>query len=507
MTQLALRDKVDIDWIIDKVLLYCEKQGGIELYPYQREYAEKIIESIIFNDGEEITALFSRQSGKTETVAVIMAGIMVLLPKLAEMDDFREALSHLSKGVWVGLFAPSREQAFTTFSRTRERIRSDNARMILNDPEVDTSLDKEANPMMLSNGSRMQMHSAAKQSQIESKTYHIIIIEEAQDVDQGKVTKSIHPMGAATNATILKIGTPNNKKCEFLEAIRRNKRLDTKRRGGRKAHYEYDYKVAQKYNPRYKQYIKKEKLRLGEDSDEFRMSYSLEWLLERGMFLSPEMKEKMYDVSLMHQLDSRAYCVAGIDIGKRTSSTIVTVAEVDFKNAVFDEYTQEKIPVKRTLNWLEIYGDDYESQYYEVMDFIKNYDIKVIYVDATAVGSAMADRLIYVMEGRADVVAYEFSMPSKSRMWKLLRREIENERFLVPAHAKTRRLRSYKNFEQQFDDLEKEWKGQHLVCQKPKDDKDAKDDYPDSAGLCCLAAHHEVMPELEEGDNPFWNDR
>ena len=54
---------IDIDWLIDKILMYSEKQADIELYPYQKEFARRIIESIVLNDGEEITALFSRQSG------------------------------------------------------------------------------------------------------------------------------------------------------------------------------------------------------------------------------------------------------------------------------------------------------------------------------------------------------------------------------------------------------------------------------------------------------------
>lgn len=500
----SIPDNVNIEWLIDRVVFYCEKQAGVEFRPYQREFAERIVESIILNDGEELTALFSRQSGKTETVATIMAGIMVIIPILAQMPQFEELIGQFKNGVWIGLFAPSNEQAFTTFSRTRDRLRSGNAKMILNDPEIDTTLDKESNPMMLSNGSLMRMQSAAKQSQIESKTYHILIVEEAQDVEKTKVLKSIHPMGAATNATIIKIGTSNNKRCEFLETINRNKRQDMKRRG-RRNHFEYDYTVAQKYNPRYKKFIEKEKRRLGEDSDEFRMSYKLEWLLERGMFLSEDMKEKLLDRKLKHELGSEKYCAVGIDCGKKKDSTVVTVLEVDWSRMEEDLATGEMRPYKRILNWLEIYGDDYESQYYEVLDFLKPYNIKCIYIDSTGVGTPIADRLKYGMEGIADVIAYDFTTPSKSVMWKSLNTEINAGRLVAPAHAKTRELRTYKNFENQFDTLEKDWRGQYMVCSHPKDDKDGKDDFPDSLGLANLAAHHEAMPDLEVCDNKFFH--
>ena len=120
-------------------------------------------------------------------------------------------------------------------------------------------------------------------------------------------------MSAAVNGTIVKIGTSNNQICDFLETIRRNKRMDienSRKRGYRRKHYEYDYKVAMKYNPLYKKFIEKEKRRLGEDSDAFRMSYKLEWILERGMFVSPEMLDKIEDRGLKHMESCKDYCVA-----------------------------------------------------------------------------------------------------------------------------------------------------------------------------------------------------
>ena len=41
----------------------------------------------------------------------------------------------------------------------------------------------------MSNGSYVRIHSAAPQAKVESKTYHIIIIDEAQDVSDEKVLK------------------------------------------------------------------------------------------------------------------------------------------------------------------------------------------------------------------------------------------------------------------------------------------------------------------------------
>ena len=43
---------------------------GIELYPYQEEAAEAIVHSAIQRDGNTFVLVFSRQSGKDETLAI-----------------------------------------------------------------------------------------------------------------------------------------------------------------------------------------------------------------------------------------------------------------------------------------------------------------------------------------------------------------------------------------------------------------------------------------------------
>ena len=80
-------------------------------------------------------------------------------------------------------------------------------------------------------------------------------------------------MGAAYNATICKIGTATTFKGDFYEAINRNKKEFEQGKLRVRNHFEYNYKVVMKYNPRYAKYIEREKRSLGETSDEFRMSY------------------------------------------------------------------------------------------------------------------------------------------------------------------------------------------------------------------------------------------
>jgi hypothetical protein len=219
------------------------------------------------------------------------------------------------------------------------------------------------------------------------------------------------------------------------------------------------------------------------------------------MFMSEEMMTDIFDKSLQHKLQSNLYCAAGIDCGKRNDSTIVTIAEVDNTHLEEDRVSGDMKARKQVINWLELQGDDYESQYYQIIDFLKSYNVKCIFVDSTGVGTPIADRLIYGFEGVAEVVPYDFTTSSKSEMWKSLQGEIRTRRLTVCGHAKTRSLRTWKNFHQQMEMLEKDYKGQHMVCAHPEDIKDAHDDYCDSLALCNLACDYDALPEIEISDN------
>lgn len=501
--------KKEVKDLCEKILKYCEVQSGITLHPYQKQFGECIVWSLITNQGEEITALFSRQSGKTETVAVILGGCMVILPKLAnEMPGMFE-IDMFKDGLMVGLFAPSNEQSFTAFSRIRERIRSKNAQMIMNDVEIDTYLenDGKGNPMMLSNGSFVRMQTAAKQANIESKSYHVVLIDEAQDCDNTKVKKSIHPMLAAYNGTIIKIGTSNTKRSDFYDAIRRNIRREQKH-GAVKTHFQFDYKIVAKYNPKYKTFVEKEIERLGFDSDEFRMAYRLHFILERGMFITQdELEENVFDYQLKHAESELDFdCVVGIDVAKGGDSTVVTVLRLDYENMIVDEVTGLEYPMKELVNWLEFNGENHEVQFKQITDWLNQFKVTCIYIDSTGMGDPVADRFEAYYYGQAHVEGYKFTRPSKSVMWKALYAEISGKRLKVPAHNRTQRLRAWKKFQSQMLDLEKDYVGQHMVCAHP-DEKGAHDDFCDSLGLAILASQSDNMPEIQAEDNHLYATR
>ena len=320
-----------------------------------------------------------------------------------------------------------------------------------------------------------------------------ILVHNCQDISNFVLTKSISPMGAAYNATKVCIGTATVFKGYFYDAIQRNKELAKNRSSHIKNHFEFDYTIASKYNPNYAKYIEKEKRNLGENSDSFRMSYKLEWIMERGMFIDIDKFEKNNLEPLMDfiDFDREATHVVGIDIGGGSGgdSTVVTVVEVDWDMPVISEtrydedegheYTFDAFNtyVKYFLEIKEV--PDHEEQYYIITEFLRNFKVARIVVDATREKS-FADRLNANVS--AEVIPYVFTVGAKSDLYKTFDKELSSGRAKLPASEKAKSTVEYEKCVQQLADLQKNWRGTNLLVSHPET-RGAHDDYPDSWAL------------------------
>ena len=486
--------------LVDKMMLFMDALVGHSLHPYQVPLARRIMESVIIGDGEEITALAARQSGKSETIANTVATLMVLLPRLAKM--YPDLLGKFKGGIWIGMFAPVEGQVETLFGRTVNRLTSEHAKEILGDPEIDDSLGKVpgiTRQIKLNNsGSTLTMMTANPRAKIESKSFHLIVIDECQGADDFIVSKSISPMLAYYAGTMVKTGTPTNVKNNFYNSIQLNKRRQTTK-GRRQNHFQWDWRDVAKVNPNYDKYIKGEKLRIGEDSDEFQMSYNCKWMLEKGMFITSTVMDELGDKS-METVKSyhRTPVVVGIDPARKMDSTVVTVVWVDWDRPDEFGYYDHRI-----LNWLEIQGDDWEDQYFQIINFLANYNVFMVGVDANGVGDAVAQRLKLLLP-RAEVVSLTSSPTEQSKRWKHLKALIDRRMLGFPNHAKTRNLRTHKRFIQQMTDLETKFKGPNFMAAAP-DEAHAHDDFADSLAIACSLTIDISMVEAETSTNPFFS--
>ena len=482
-----------VDELVKRTILFCEELWGEDFYPYQRAMSYRIVESLVLQDAEEMTGLLARQSGKSEVVATTLAGCMILFPILAKTYPI---LERFKNGVWVGLFAPVDEQSEIVYRRLITRLTSERAGYFLNDPEIATRIDAKSREMKLSNGSTARRQTANPRAKIEGATYHIIVVDEAQDCDTQVIRKSVHPMLASTGGSMVKIGTPGYHKGDFLQAINLNKR---RTRGKRTNHFEYDYRVVSRYNPAYKLFVEKEKYRLGEDSEEFQMSYCLKWMLDRGMLITEDDLDALADRSMpLMKGWHRTPCVVGIDPARVKDSTVVTVMWVDWDHPDPAGYREHRI-----LNWLEIHNTAWEEQYFQIMEFLDPYLISHIAVDAQGMGSAVADRLQRLFGSRCEVIPLNSDAKTQSERWKHLIQLMQRQMIVYPGHSKARRTRVWRRFRQQMSDAEKVMKGQYLLIEAPHE-REAHDDYVDSAALACACTIGDSVPLVEVIDSPFF---
>lgn len=498
----------DAHEITSKIIEFGKILTGLSLYKYQEEAIYAIIYSVITFSGDVKTMLFSRQSGKSEAMAFIVDTLCVLLPALGKIIP---DLEQFSTGFRVGLFAPQSDQVQTTYSRAMTRINSANAEMVLSDPDIDVYLESTAR-LELSNGSYLAGQVASKQSKIESKTYDMVIVEEAQDVEDLIVSKSIEPMLSSTAGTLIKVGTTGMTKNHFWYEIQHNRQLDRKILDPRiRNHLEFDYKRIikdrrdqyaldnKRFHLNYEADILRKKARWGEDSQAFKLAYALIWDLESGMLLTDKEFNGIVNRKLGLQMPSNTdYVVAGLDIGKSPAETVLTIARVFHLEDAFDK------PYKQILAWVALGGMDYEAQHHVIMDCIVEFNINTIFADYTGVGKAVVDRLMYACGEYVDIVPYTFTAQSKSDMWFNFVSEIQTRHLIVPANKKVRTTTEYMKFEEQMKNCQKYFNGAYMVCEKSEG---YFDDFVDSCALMCMAANEEqkVDEEMEVTANPLYS--
>lgn len=498
----------DAHEITSKIMEFGKVLTGISLYRYQEDIAYGIIYSVITFSGDVKTVLLSRQSGKSEVMSFVIDTLCVLLPSLANIIP---DLEQFKSGFRVGLFAPQSDQVVTTYSRSLTRVKSANAEMILSDPDLDLYLESNVR-LELSNGSFLAGQVASKQSKIESKTYDLVIVEEAQDVDDLIVSKSIEPMLSSTAGTLVKVGTTGMTKNHFWYEIKHNREVDRKILDPRiRQHFEYDYKLiikdrrkqyevdGKRFHLNYEADILRKRDRWGEESQAFKLAYALIWDIESGMLLTDKEFNGIINRKLGYNVPAvNDRVVAGLDIGKSPAETVLTIAKTWKGDDIFEK------PYKQILLWACLGGSDYEEQHHIILDYIAEYNISCIFADYTGVGKPVVDRLMYACGEYVDITPYTFTSQSKSDMWYAFISSIKTRKLIVPANKVVRGSSEYVKFEEQMKNCQKYFNGSFLVCEKSEG---YLDDMVDSGALMNLAADSEeiVKEEMEVTENPLYS--
>ena len=196
-----------IDTLVLKLILFTEEFCNVTFFPYQIPIAYRMIESVVIGDGEELTLVATRQSGKSEVLSNVLASMMVILPKLAKV--YPTWLGKFERGFWCGVFAPVEDQADTVFSRIVSKLTSEHAMDYLLDPEIDdkaTSGGARGKGRLISlkkSGSLCRMQTCNPKAKIESKTYHFVLIDEAQEADEFMIPNQLSQCWRSTTEQLL----------------------------------------------------------------------------------------------------------------------------------------------------------------------------------------------------------------------------------------------------------------------------------------------------------------
>lgn len=453
-----------------------EKHGFDYIYGYQLDIARVIIDALLSNlrltfgaTEHEIKQLIhveqgyeiSRQAGKTTILVGVLEFIGVFVSTLFEMP------------IHTGIFAPQREQAKTDFDRLKAMLRKDTDFTIIDgaeEAEVASKEESNAKTIVLPNGSTFYIFPVTPTSKPESKTLHLAIFEESQDLDDNIVKQQIEPMTASTNGPHILVGTAGTRINKFYRMGQSGKTIKRyypevvadRRKAyeatGNAMHLIYEQSVGQRITE------------YGLESDEIQRPYFGKWLIGSGQFVTQEDLEKLVDDRQPTYHDKKHMCFVGIDTAKHPDSTVVTILR----------WNPDK-QKKEIINWMELRGESYKNQFDIIRDFIAKYRVEAIAIDSTGQGSFMPDWFAAETEWgdeNSGLYPIKFSAVSKDAMYKNLKVSIQELLTTVPSLS----TKNGERFKQQVLDLQQEYKGQLLSVSHP-DDPNAHDDFPDSWAL------------------------
>ncbi len=501
--------------LVDKVLQFCIILSCKNWYTYQKAFAKRIIESVVLNEGETITGLLSRQSGKTETIANVAIGLAIILPALANdvfPDD--ERLAVFKEGFWVGIFAPIQEQADISHLRIRTLVDREETELILKECGAKVVTNRGGN-VTLDNNSYIHSRSASPDSKVEGKTYHLIIIEEAQLVSRYKVNKEISPMMAAVNGTLVKIGTAHLSKGGFHNSIQFN--IAVYKNGGKRNHFEFPYKLIIKekenaykkdgnmFHLQYERWLNNQIAKLGgTDNEEFQMNFELKWKESKKIAINEDKFTSLGNPNLeINQFTKEGYQVAGLDIAKEGDQTVCTVLSVNKESpilidSIFGKEDGASVAYsysKKILGWLALQGsfEGDDGQYYALVNYLRKWNVSVLVADATGMGDPVTERLMLLLP-EITIIPFKYSLQSKSALYKYYIPEINSGRLEYPAGPKTKETKQFQDFQKQHINLDRQYSGEYLVVEGAEGEHD---DYPNSVALATWASKSELVPTIE----------
>jgi len=386
------------------------------LRPYQLHPARAIVESVIQGRGDQFAIVFSRQAGKDELLAQLIAMLL---------------LRYSQRGGAIVVAAPTyRPQAALSRDRLRDRL-------LANPLTAPMTRVREGYTIAVERATA-RFVSAAPGANARGQTASLLLVaNEAQDIDPDVWDAVFDPMAASTNATTVFMGTVWSATTLLARQMRHLRALEA--RDGRQRVFLVPWETVAAEIPAYGARVRGRIAQLGASHPFIRTEYQLQELdSEGGLFPPPRIAQMQGEHPRQHRATpGRRYAllidVAGEEEGgggqlafrpetSRRDSTALTVVEVDTTRA--DGRALYRVVDRRV--WTGVRHSALHDQLVDLATSV--WRASWIVVDATGIGAGLASFLEATLRrggrGRANgvrVIPFVFTSASKSRLgWDFL---------------------------------------------------------------------------------------
>jgi hypothetical protein len=378
------------------------------LRPYQLPAARAIVAAIHRAQGgrstegpNQFAVVFSRQAGKDETIAQLLAYILEL---------------YQGWGGKIVLAAPTDRQAAISKARLKERLEN----------RLHPGKVQDRDGYIVAVGkAEARFLSAAPTANVRGETASLLLVaNEAQDIEPGRWDAVFDPMAASTNATTLFLGTVWTSNTLLARQMRHLRALEAQ--DGLQRVFLVDWREVARFVPAYGERVRARIEQFGEVHPFIQTEYFLKELDGNGGLFGPERRALM--MGTHPRIDKAApgkiYCLlvdvageneAGLEgeelriAEPKKDSTAVTVVEVEAPAGQL-LVTHPTYRVVQRYVWT---GVKHTSVYGRLVGLARDtWKARYLVVDATGVGAPVASFLDKALPNK--VIPFVFTSKSKS---------------------------------------------------------------------------------------------
>ena len=450
---------------------FSKQEFGYSLYPYQIRVARACLHSL-FVEPRTVAIRISRQAGKTECVTLLVRFLIIFYRLLR------------GSPLMCAIASPKGEQAKTDLDRVKLSIQQLSDRWHVEDREFNAQTVRAYRFDQLH--AEIFKFSLAPTTSNESKTLNLLIVEEAHNADDTKISNELDPMLSSTNGVTFLIGVGATRVCQFAKACR-GELADCvsvvvpvdEVIADRRAMFEA---TGDPVHLNYEKAFERELRKKGRENPEIRLNYYLEDIVEQGNFISRE--------RLLSHARTWIPCAdkffLGLDWARSSDSTWATLSN----------------DTNDVIAWFKYPHVSHEEQIDLLMRDLKRMGVvnKVYGVRGDATGQGLMP--MEYLAAHTPLPVYEesmftFTLQSKAQLYmnfqEALYKDAEDEySFSYPFnHPLTA------EFEDQMTRLLRTYKGdgEYLSVSHP-DEPDGRDDAPDSVALSLLAGAGGSLGEI-----------